>query len=184
MWGIYPVEYAVGASIWQDFCGTNPRVTSLLFLSVTVSWLWSPSKYPSPVTLLSPSLPLVTACLYLAVSISSCLSSSPFSYFSSSQLPPLSRLLQQSNGEVVPSISKSPSPCRSIASSSFFCRLFTDRYALSADAGSPNCNPGDQTWCGGTWNSVREHLDYIQQAGFTASAFYFAVSLSLLPVFT
>ncbi|KAF8502450.1 alpha-amylase [Gautieria morchelliformis] len=48
-------------------------------------------------------------------------------------------------------------------------QLFTDRYALSpAVASSANCNPGDQTWCGGTWNSTRENLDYIQQAGFTA----------------
>lgn len=26
-----------------------------------------------------------------------------------------------------------------------------------------------QTWCGGTWNTIRSNLDYIQDAGFTAS---------------
>ncbi|KAF8589927.1 glycoside hydrolase family 13 protein [Ramaria rubella] len=52
--------------------------------------------------------------------------------------------------------------------SSLSCRLFTDRYALESNVSLSNCNPGDQTWCGGTWNSIRENLDYIQNAGFTA----------------
>ena len=58
---------------------------------------------------------------------------------------------------------------RVLTMSSSTSRLFTDRYALSPGTGSSNCNPGDQTWCGGTWNSIRENLDYIQKAGFTAS---------------
>ncbi|KIJ29885.1 glycoside hydrolase family 13 protein [Sphaerobolus stellatus SS14] len=47
-------------------------------------------------------------------------------------------------------------------------QLFTDRYALPSGAKSSNCDPGDQTWCGGTWSAIRENLDYIQGAGFTA----------------
>lgn len=31
-----------------------------------------------------------------------------------------------------------------------------------------SCDPGGQTWCGGTWSAIRENLDYIQNAGFTA----------------
>ncbi|TDL27217.1 alpha-amylase [Rickenella mellea] len=47
-------------------------------------------------------------------------------------------------------------------------QIITDRYALPAGSNSNVCDPGDQTWCGGTWNSIRENLDYIQNAGFTA----------------
>jgi len=47
-------------------------------------------------------------------------------------------------------------------------QLITDRYALSAGASTTQCDPAAQTWCGGTWNSTRENLDYIQNAGFTA----------------
>lgn len=48
-----------------------------------------------------------------------------------------------------------------------FLRLLTDRYALPANVPS-SCDPGEQTWCGGTWSAIRENLDYIQDAGFTA----------------
>ncbi|CCM03833.1 uncharacterized protein FIBRA_05982 [Fibroporia radiculosa] len=47
-------------------------------------------------------------------------------------------------------------------------QIITDRYALPAGTNKTQCNPGDQTWCGGNWNAIREHLDYIQNAGFTA----------------
>lgn len=47
-------------------------------------------------------------------------------------------------------------------------QLITDRYALPDGADSDACDPGKQTWCGGTWNSIRENLDYIQTAGFSA----------------
>ncbi|KAH9951493.1 alpha-amylase [Amylocystis lapponica] len=47
-------------------------------------------------------------------------------------------------------------------------QIITDRFALPAGADTTNCNPGAQTWCGGTWNTIRENLDYIQHAGFTA----------------
>ena len=49
--------------------------------------------------------------------------------------------------------------------------MIIDRYALP-DGADPNaCDPGDQTWCGGTWNTLRANLDYIQDAGFTAGLF-------------
>jgi len=47
-------------------------------------------------------------------------------------------------------------------------QIITDRYALSQGSDPNACDPGSQTWCGGTWNSIRENLDYVQKAGFTA----------------
>jgi len=47
-------------------------------------------------------------------------------------------------------------------------QIITDRFALPNGSDPNACNPGQQTWCGGTWNSVRSNLDYIQNAGFTA----------------
>jgi len=47
-------------------------------------------------------------------------------------------------------------------------QIITDRYALPAGADLDSCDPGQQTWCGGTWNTIRDNLDYIQDAGFTA----------------
>ncbi|KIY68006.1 glycoside hydrolase family 13 protein [Cylindrobasidium torrendii FP15055 ss-10] len=47
-------------------------------------------------------------------------------------------------------------------------QIITDRFALAEGADLNACDPGDKTYCGGTWNSIRENLDYIQDAGFTA----------------
>ncbi|KAJ6488658.1 glycoside hydrolase family 13 protein [Mycena vitilis] len=47
-------------------------------------------------------------------------------------------------------------------------QVITDRFALEPGAAAIDCVLSDQTWCGGTWNSIRENLDYIQNAGFTA----------------
>jgi Alpha amylase, catalytic domain len=116
--------------------------------SFTLSLLYTPRSFPVPCSS-SPSSPPSPS------------SSSPSP--SSPQRTPLLRI----NGGAVPYTSKFPLLVYSIPS--FSSRLFTDRYALSPGAPSSNCNPGDQTWCGGTWNSTRENLDYIQQAGFTAS---------------
>lgn len=59
------------------------------------------------------------------------------------------------------------------------CRVIVDRYALP-DGADPNaCDPGKQTWCGGTWNTIRANLDYIQDAGFTASTFFAPSVLSV-----
>ncbi|KAJ7929301.1 glycoside hydrolase family 13 protein [Mycena leptocephala] len=47
-------------------------------------------------------------------------------------------------------------------------QIITDRFALEPGVVVNECNLADQTWCGGTWNAIRENLDYIQNAGFTA----------------
>ncbi|KAI9446615.1 glycoside hydrolase family 13 protein [Lactarius indigo] len=47
-------------------------------------------------------------------------------------------------------------------------QLITDRYALPNGADPKACNEADQTWCGGTWLTIKDNLDYIQNAGFTA----------------
>ncbi|TFK42785.1 glycoside hydrolase family 13 protein [Crucibulum laeve] len=47
-------------------------------------------------------------------------------------------------------------------------QIITDRFALPQGADLNACDPGKQTWCGGTWNTIRENLDYVQNAGFTA----------------
>jgi hypothetical protein len=50
-------------------------------------------------------------------------------------------------------------------------RVITDRYALPEGADLNSCNVTEQTWCGGTWRTIQDNLDYIQSAGFTASKF-------------
>lgn len=47
-------------------------------------------------------------------------------------------------------------------------QIITDRFALPPGADPTKCDPGVHTWCGGTWKTIRENLDYIQGAGFTA----------------
>ncbi|KAF9492279.1 glycoside hydrolase family 13 protein [Pleurotus eryngii] len=47
-------------------------------------------------------------------------------------------------------------------------QIITDRFALPPGADPTKCDAGEHTWCGGTWNSIRQNLDYIQNAGFTA----------------
>jgi len=47
-------------------------------------------------------------------------------------------------------------------------QIITDRFALLPGQVVNECNLADQTFCGGTWNSIRETLDYVQNAGFTA----------------
>ncbi|PFH49092.1 glycoside hydrolase family 13 protein [Amanita thiersii Skay4041] len=47
-------------------------------------------------------------------------------------------------------------------------QIITDRYALPSGSDLTKCDPGQQTWCGGTWKTIRQNLDYIQNAGFTA----------------
>ncbi|KAH9483823.1 Alpha-amylase A [Psilocybe cubensis] len=47
-------------------------------------------------------------------------------------------------------------------------QIIVDRYALPEGADPTACNPAQQSFCGGTWNTIRDNLDYIQNAGFTA----------------
>ncbi|KAI5124072.1 hypothetical protein M0805_003899 [Coniferiporia weirii] len=47
-------------------------------------------------------------------------------------------------------------------------QIIVDRYALPDGADPTACDTANQTWCGGTWNTITANLDYIQDAGFTA----------------
>ncbi|KAF8558403.1 glycoside hydrolase family 13 protein [Imleria badia] len=47
-------------------------------------------------------------------------------------------------------------------------QVIIDRYALPSGADPTRCDPGKRTWCGGTWSTLRQNLDYIRDAGFTA----------------
>ncbi|KAJ8508544.1 hypothetical protein ONZ45_g9193 [Pleurotus djamor] len=47
-------------------------------------------------------------------------------------------------------------------------QIMTDRFALPAGMDATRCNVAEHTWCGGTWNTITENLDYVQDAGFTA----------------
>jgi alpha-amylase len=46
-------------------------------------------------------------------------------------------------------------------------QLVTDRFAL-ADGSGPTCNTEDRKYCGGTYQGIINHLDYIQNLGFDA----------------
>ncbi|KAI0646787.1 alpha-amylase [Trametes meyenii] len=47
-------------------------------------------------------------------------------------------------------------------------QIITDRFALPDGADLTACDPAKQSFCGGTWNTIKDNLDYIQNAGFTA----------------
>ncbi|KAG8996471.1 hypothetical protein FRB94_008267 [Tulasnella sp. JGI-2019a] len=46
-------------------------------------------------------------------------------------------------------------------------QLVTDRFAKTKDDGGP-CDAGARQYCGGTWQGIINHLDYIQGMGFDA----------------
>ncbi|KAG8844231.1 hypothetical protein FRB96_003235 [Tulasnella sp. 330] len=46
-------------------------------------------------------------------------------------------------------------------------QLVTDRFAKTTDDGGP-CDSGARQYCGGTWQGIINHLDYIQGMGFDA----------------
>nr|ABF72530.1 alpha amylase AMYI.1 [Ophiostoma floccosum] len=46
--------------------------------------------------------------------------------------------------------------------------LLTDRFGRTDNSTSATCNTGDRAYCGGSWQGVINHLDYIQGMGFTA----------------
>jgi alpha-amylase len=47
-------------------------------------------------------------------------------------------------------------------------QVVTDRFARTDGSTTATCNTGDQIYCGGTWQGIINHLDYIQNMGFTA----------------
>ncbi|KAJ5358240.1 hypothetical protein N7541_005398 [Penicillium brevicompactum] len=46
--------------------------------------------------------------------------------------------------------------------------LLTDRFGRDDNSTTATCNTGDRIYCGGTWQGIINHLDYIQGMGFTA----------------
>ena len=80
-------------------------------------------------------------------------------------------LLQLSNGGVALYISKSQDVRFYIYHrANSLNRLITDRFALPENSAAPldACDPMKQRYCGGTWQSIKANLDYIQHMGFTA----------------
>ncbi|KAI6000939.1 glycoside hydrolase family 13 protein [Pisolithus marmoratus] len=47
-------------------------------------------------------------------------------------------------------------------------QIVTDRFALSGARYNTSCDPSALRYCGGTWQGIIEHLDYIQGMGFDA----------------
>jgi alpha-amylase len=47
-------------------------------------------------------------------------------------------------------------------------QVLTDRFALTDGSTTAACDPAAQSYCGGTWQGLIAHLDYIQGMGFTA----------------
>nr|BAW15173.1 alpha-amylase [Pholiota microspora] len=47
-------------------------------------------------------------------------------------------------------------------------QIITDRFAAPNGTDPAACQASERTWCGGSWNTIRENLDYVQNAGFTA----------------
>ncbi|PFH47194.1 glycoside hydrolase family 13 protein [Amanita thiersii Skay4041] len=50
---------------------------------------------------------------------------------------------------------------------SIYQQVVTDRFATSSDQAIP-CDTSQRKYCGGTWQGLTEHLDYIQKLGFDA----------------
>lgn len=46
--------------------------------------------------------------------------------------------------------------------------VLTDRFARTDGSTTAACNTGSQIYCGGTRQGIINHLDYIQNMGFTA----------------
>ncbi|RDH36480.1 alpha-amylase [Aspergillus welwitschiae] len=46
--------------------------------------------------------------------------------------------------------------------------LLTDRFGRTDNSTTATCDTGDQIYCGGSWQGIINHLDYIQGMGFTA----------------
>ncbi|RDW88123.1 hypothetical protein BP6252_00155 [Coleophoma cylindrospora] len=47
-------------------------------------------------------------------------------------------------------------------------QVVTDRFARTDGSTTYSCSTADQAYCGGTWQGIIKHLDYIQGMGFTA----------------
>jgi len=47
-------------------------------------------------------------------------------------------------------------------------QVVTDRFARTDGSTTAACNAADGIYCGGSWQGIINHLDYIQNMGFTA----------------
>jgi alpha-amylase len=47
-------------------------------------------------------------------------------------------------------------------------QVVTDRFARADGSTTASCNTEDRQYCGGTYQGIINHLDYIQGMGFTA----------------
>jgi alpha-amylase len=47
-------------------------------------------------------------------------------------------------------------------------QVITDRFARTDGSTTAACNAASGVYCGGTWRGIINHLDYIQNMGFTA----------------
>ena len=47
-------------------------------------------------------------------------------------------------------------------------QIVTDRFAVT-ESSAPACNATERKYCGGSWQGVSQHLDYIQGMGFDTS---------------
>ncbi len=51
-------------------------------------------------------------------------------------------------------------------------QVLTDRYARTDGSTTAACSTSAQVYCGGSWQGIINHLDYIQNMGFTAVSSY------------
>jgi len=47
-------------------------------------------------------------------------------------------------------------------------QVLTDRFARTDGSTTATCNTGDRVYCGGSFQGIQNHLDYIQGMGFDA----------------
>ena len=47
-------------------------------------------------------------------------------------------------------------------------QVLTDRFARTDGSTTASCDTGEGVYCGGTWEGIINHLDYIQGMGFSA----------------
>lgn len=85
-----------------------------------------------------------------------------FSFFVSSLAASANDWSSRSIYQVSNILVLSPSPCSFRGH-----QLVTDRFALASGSGSA-CNTDDRKYCGGNYQGIINHLDYIQNMGFDA----------------
>lgn len=59
-------------------------------------------------------------------------------------------------------------------------QVLTDRFARTDGSTTASCDTADQVYCGGSWQGIINHLDYIQDMGFSAVSSVYTTSLQNL----